>query len=195
MKRGGILAAAERLFLSLGYIGTTMDAVAIEAGVTKQTVYRYFPSKVSLFSALIGHFDQNDAEFSFRNEAFAEELRRYGVAFLLHHMQPRHLAFFRLMISESRDSSELGDIFSEQAQPYWFGKLSAFLGGHVPEERCKGYAQLFNAMLLAKRTFLLMRAGEGMSEAEIRTHVELVLAVFLNGIELDDSKKSTIAHQ
>ena len=66
MKRGGILAAAERLFLSLGYIGTTMDAVAIEAGVTKQTVYRYFPSKVSLFSALIGHFDQNDAEFSFR---------------------------------------------------------------------------------------------------------------------------------
>nr|WP_319485511.1 TetR/AcrR family transcriptional regulator [uncultured Cohaesibacter sp.] len=185
LKKTTILEAAEQLFLGLGYMGTTMDAVADEAGVTKQTVYRYFPSKVALFSALIGHFDEDEMEFFFGEAAAAEELHRYGLAFLTRHMQPRNLALFRLMIAESHNSSELGDIFRTQAQPHWSGRLIAYLRPHVPKGRAEGLAQFYNALLLSKRTFLLMGGGEGMSPDEIRLHVDQALDLFLNGAPLN----------
>ncbi len=52
-KREQIATAARRLFLELGYAGTSMDAVAAEAGVSKQTVYVYFPAKLDLLRAIL----------------------------------------------------------------------------------------------------------------------------------------------
>ncbi|RYI13091.1 MAG: TetR/AcrR family transcriptional regulator, partial [Acetobacteraceae bacterium] len=46
-----IFDAALTVFAAQGYSGTTMDAVAAGAGVTKPTLYSYFPSKESLFQA------------------------------------------------------------------------------------------------------------------------------------------------
>jgi AcrR family transcriptional regulator len=48
-----ILDAALKVFAATGYSGATMDAVAAEAGVTKPTLYSYFPSKESLFQAMM----------------------------------------------------------------------------------------------------------------------------------------------
>lgn len=44
-----ILAAAARQFHEHGLAGTSMDAIAAEAGVSKMTVYSHFPSKEALF--------------------------------------------------------------------------------------------------------------------------------------------------
>lgn len=52
-KRQAILDAAKRLFVSLGYANTSMDAVATEAGVSKLTVYSHFNDKETLFSAAV----------------------------------------------------------------------------------------------------------------------------------------------
>lgn len=52
-KHNAVLAAASRLFLQQGLQGTSMDAVAREAGVSKQTVYAHFKSKEELFRACI----------------------------------------------------------------------------------------------------------------------------------------------
>src|SRR5437899_10334200 len=52
-KRAQIRQAAERLFLQHGYAGTSMDAVTMEAGVSKQTLYRYYPSKDALFADIL----------------------------------------------------------------------------------------------------------------------------------------------
>ena len=52
-KRGQIATAARKLFLELGYAGTSMDAVSAEAGVSKQTLYTYFPAKVDLLKAIL----------------------------------------------------------------------------------------------------------------------------------------------
>ncbi|GAP66560.1 transcriptional regulator [Mizugakiibacter sediminis] len=48
-KRAAILAAAKRLFILHGFEGTSMDAVAADAGVSKLTVYSHFGDKDSLF--------------------------------------------------------------------------------------------------------------------------------------------------
>lgn len=48
-KRAAILLAAKTLFGEQGYAGTSMDAVARQAGVSKLTVYSHFGDKDSLF--------------------------------------------------------------------------------------------------------------------------------------------------
>jgi AcrR family transcriptional regulator len=51
-KRELLLDASERAFCRLGFARTTMAALAEEAGVTRPTVYSYFPSKDEVFLAL-----------------------------------------------------------------------------------------------------------------------------------------------
>ena len=50
--RAGVLAAARRLFLELGYAGTTVAAVATDAGVSVETVYKAFGNKPGLVKAV-----------------------------------------------------------------------------------------------------------------------------------------------
>jgi len=52
-RRPELLDAALRLFLEHGYDGTSMQALADEAGVTKPVVYAAFGSKDDLFRALL----------------------------------------------------------------------------------------------------------------------------------------------
>lgn len=52
-KRQAILDAAKRLFLHKGYDGSSMDAIAAEAGVSKLTVYSHFNDKETLFAAAV----------------------------------------------------------------------------------------------------------------------------------------------
>lgn len=51
--RRAIVAAASRLFLERGYAATTMAAIAAEAGVVVETVYRAFDGKAALFRAVV----------------------------------------------------------------------------------------------------------------------------------------------
>lgn len=53
VKRAAILQAAKDLFVRLGYEGSSMDAIAAEAKVSKLTVYSHFNDKETLFAAAI----------------------------------------------------------------------------------------------------------------------------------------------
>jgi AcrR family transcriptional regulator len=53
-----VLDAALKLFLESGYDGTSMQAVADEAGVTKPVVYACFDSKDDLFRSLLAREEQ-----------------------------------------------------------------------------------------------------------------------------------------
>jgi TetR/AcrR family transcriptional repressor of mexJK operon len=46
-----IVQVARDLFFEFGYGATTMDAVAMRAGISKGSLYRRFPSKPDLFTA------------------------------------------------------------------------------------------------------------------------------------------------
>ncbi|HET7462820.1 MAG TPA: TetR/AcrR family transcriptional regulator [Longimicrobium sp.] len=50
---GEIVSAALDLFVEKGFASTKMDEIAKRAGVTKGTVYLYFPSKEDLFRAVV----------------------------------------------------------------------------------------------------------------------------------------------
>jgi AcrR family transcriptional regulator len=88
--RLAVLASARRLFLELGYAGTTVAAVAREAGVSVETVYKSFSNKPGLVKAVFDVAIAGDdepipmlqREFVQRNIAEPdprEKLRAYGV--------------------------------------------------------------------------------------------------------------------
>src|SRR5258706_16082283 len=52
-KRAAILEGARAVFMRQGFAQGSMDAVAAEAGVGKQTIYRHFRSKEALVKALV----------------------------------------------------------------------------------------------------------------------------------------------
>lgn len=57
-KRAAILAAAKRLFTRQSFRGTSMDAVASAAGVSKLTVYSHFGDKANLFREVVREWMQ-----------------------------------------------------------------------------------------------------------------------------------------
>ncbi len=51
--RARVVKAATRVFLEHGYVGATISAIAAEAGVSLQTVYRAAPGKAGLLAAAV----------------------------------------------------------------------------------------------------------------------------------------------
>jgi AcrR family transcriptional regulator len=54
--RGRIVLAALKRYLMYGIKKTSMEDVAAEAGLTRVTIYRYFPDKKNLVRASFMHF-------------------------------------------------------------------------------------------------------------------------------------------
>ena len=52
-KRATILDAASRVFSREGFAGSSIDMIAAEAGVSRQTVYNHIGDKESLFAAVV----------------------------------------------------------------------------------------------------------------------------------------------
>src|SRR3989442_15569455 len=53
--RDAILTAAQELFIQHGFGSTSMDAIAVAANVSKQTLYRYYLHKQALFIPTMQH--------------------------------------------------------------------------------------------------------------------------------------------
>lgn len=120
-KRRAILEAGTTLFLRQGYRGTSMDEIAAIAGVSKQTVYKHFDDKESLFSEIVISTVEevakpvHDEVLKLQDNGDLEaDFRRLARQLLRRVMQPRILQLRRLVIGEAGRFPELGQTFYEQ---------------------------------------------------------------------------------
>jgi len=120
-KRRAILDAATTLFLQNGYRGTSMDEIAAMAVVSKQTVYKHFADKESLFAEIVvGTVDEisgpvHEEVLQLEESGdLAEDLRDLAGRLLERVMQPRIMQLRRLVIAEASRFPELGRTFYEQ---------------------------------------------------------------------------------
>jgi AcrR family transcriptional regulator len=115
-KREQIALAARKLFLSCGYSGTSMDAVTAEAGVSKQTLYAYFPTKQDLVISIVSDqlaqltFDRPE-DTTMASLADLRELMVYfSVALTDVLMTPDAIALLRLLLGEAFRVPELREL-------------------------------------------------------------------------------------
>ena len=52
-RRERLIAAAEHVFVEMGYGAASMDGIARRAGMSKKTIYQVFETKQDLFAAVI----------------------------------------------------------------------------------------------------------------------------------------------
>ncbi len=120
-KHRAILQAARTVFLSNGYLGTSMDEIAALAHVSKQTVYKHFADKERLFAEIVTATvdeiaDPNtEAALNLKDTGDLErDLRDFARQQLHAVMKPRLLQLRRLVIGEAARFPQLGRLFYER---------------------------------------------------------------------------------
>jgi len=136
-KRAEILAGARAEFLSRGYEGASMDAVAATAGVSKMTVYRHFGSKEQLFSGVIrqlcDEIIDEDISEQMDSQPVADAMRMFARRMLSTVYDPVTLQLHRVVVAESSRFPELGNLFYEQGPLRSITLLAAFIKRHPKE--------------------------------------------------------------
>jgi AcrR family transcriptional regulator len=173
-KREAILQAARRVFLSQGYLGASMDEIAAQARVSKQTIYKHFTDKERLFIEIVVstvervsdpvHAEVLALQDSGDPQRDLTDLARRQLAGV---MTPELLALRRLVIAEAPRFPDLGASFYERgpgrtiaALATAFARLHAQGRLHCPDPE------------LAARHFNWLIMGEPLNRAMLLGHAE-----------------------
>ena len=190
-KRQAILDAARRAFLNQGYSGTSMEAIAEAAPVSKPTLYSHFHSKHELFAAVIA--DLRASLTAAMDQVHTERmdpitgLKAIASAFVELIYSPEALGFYRLLIAEQQNFPELGPAaYRASAEPV-LSQLSDWLTGLRAQgllqiDRVDVSSRLLVGMLKGDAHFrCLMGLQTGLSAEEKQELVENAVGLFLRG--------------
>ncbi|TGE01736.1 TetR/AcrR family transcriptional regulator [Methylobacterium nonmethylotrophicum] len=112
---GEILEAAFEEFARSGFAATKLDDVAARAGITKGTIYLYFPSKEDLFLATVREMNrpsqENLAALTAAPQGSAMAILRSHFAFVYAHMveDRRAREILRMLMAEVSRFPDLAD--------------------------------------------------------------------------------------
>lgn len=140
-KRRQIIEGARQIFMRDGFDGASMNDITRAAGVSKGTVYAYFPSKEALFEALIREDRRIQAEricrFSADDENVEKVLREIALNIVAAVTQPGHIAHLRTVIAAAAKFPSIGHAFYEAGPMYGAGRLTAYLDRQVSAGRLR----------------------------------------------------------
>ncbi len=189
-----ILDAATAVILERGFAGASTREIAKRAGASKETLYQRFPTKASLFAALIGRI--SDTLLASMADAFHVEtdphqaLSDFGERVLLIMMTEEAQRLHHVVIAEARAFPELAVAFWEKGPGRARALLKVYLKELVKQKRMRAGTvefaseQFLGALLgsVALRSTLAMPAlltskasirrwARDTSEAFLRAHL------------------------
>lgn len=196
-KREAALEAAERQFLANGYESVTMDSIAAESGVAKQTLYSHFGSKRALFLELVTsktigasaqvlaeppHVQGDSDPRALLGQVLRAQLRTV--------LTPSILSLRRLVIGEATRSPELAAALHEHGPQAAITALAAILRAfaeigslQVPDPELA--ATHLNWLVMGEpvnRAMLLGDDAARLDEAQIEQCAEAALDTFLPSV-------------
>lgn len=188
-KRQAILHAAQALFLRNGYEGTSMEAIAGEAEVSKLTVYSHFSDKDTLYAAAIRNVCESQMPQLFFEHPAETDIRillqRIGDAFCLLINGPESLALHRLLVRMAGQDAKLAQLFYEAGpQRVCEGMVQvlqrAVGRGELEIETPINAARHFFCLLKGDHNFrLLIGHEQSMNAVDRQQHVAEVVDIFL----------------
>lgn len=140
-KRQSILDGATRMFLAHGYRNTSMEKIAQAAPVSKATLYNHFDSKSTLLSAVIAELCesllQTMSQATIDSEAIENNLARIATSAVELMYAEDALAIYRLIIAESPDFPELGQLFYQSGPQRVLTQLEDYFRRLNDQGRCR----------------------------------------------------------
>jgi TetR/AcrR family transcriptional regulator len=116
---GELLAAALDLFVEKGFAATRAEEVAARAGVSKGTLFLYFPSKEELFKAVVrenisGRFQEWNQEFE-KFEGNSADMLRYCMKVWWERIgASKASGITKLIISEARNFPDIVAFYQQE---------------------------------------------------------------------------------
>lgn len=189
-----IMEAAQKRFGHYGLSKTTMTEIAEDIGMSKASLYYYFPDKEAIFKAVIKR--EQDQFVAQVEKMMAKE--KPAAQHLLDYAKKRHLYFKDLLnLAKLRSDSlkqvkpifhELHDAF--EAKEIAFIKAILKRGTDTQEFKkldLKYHAELFNSMTSGLRSVMLKKKEiellDGNDYALLEKHTISLTTIFINGIK------------
>jgi AcrR family transcriptional regulator len=196
-KRDQIREGARKAFLDRGFSGASTDGIAAEAGVSKQTLYAYYPSKEELlFNVLRGLIEAGGPQEGLAAASGAslgskEEVRGAlsalagGLVSAL--MRPEYVALVRVVIAETPRLPHLGELFRSAVPEMVLGGVADLLRrareeGAIRQVNADAASRMFVGPLL---TYVLMDGlfvGDGPPRPPAPETIEEVVELFVEAI-------------
>jgi TetR/AcrR family transcriptional repressor of mexJK operon len=197
-KHDAALAAAEVQFLATGFESVTMDSIAKESGVSKQTLYSYFGSKQDLFLALVTEKTSVTSRSVLSSVprvtdagTARDEVRDLLVAQLTAVMNPEVLALRRLVIGEAVRFPELARALYENGPRVAIASLATVIAdladlglvriaGPDADGSTDTAATQLNWLVMGDPINRAMLLGDDAipTPAQLRAHVDAALDMF-----------------
>ncbi len=187
-RRKMIFEAAAKAFARSGYEGTSVDAIAAEAGIGKGTIYLYFASKAEIYlSAIMHEFNKLHADTVRRFEAISscrEKIELY-IRVRVDYVES-HRDFCRIYVSEFGKAVTQPDAMQKQ-----FRKMRVRQADLLTEVISKGIATGEIRPVPARGAALFITDAArgllekrllGWSEAGADEDIHLVLDLLWNGL-------------
>jgi len=186
-KREQILDASREAFLTLGYEGASMEAIAAKADVSIMTLYRHAESKEDLFSAVITRAcDPTDPEeqahwAKVMQQPIEKVLEAFGMTFQERLSNADTVALLRVVMAESSRFPALGQLaysgFVEHLQDMaeWLLRTMAD-SADLPQATRKRLAARLTDRLFSLDVLRVLLGLAGASTAEQRKLARLAAA-------------------
>jgi TetR/AcrR family transcriptional regulator, mexJK operon transcriptional repressor len=192
-KRKAILQAAMNVFLNRGYLGTSMDEIAALAQVSKQTVYKQFSNKESLFVEIVTSMTDaasdtvhNDVPRLSDSGELAEYLQSYALRQLTVVLTPPLMQLRRLVIGEVSRFPDLARILSERGPQRAIASFARVLEELAARDLlaiddARTAASHFNWLVMSEPLNRAMLLGDTTlpRQAALRRHAQECVRVFL----------------
>lgn len=202
---GAIVNCARRLFVKNGYGATTTDEIAAECKISKQTLYRLFPSKTALFAAVVETHRQKwlnlprlNLPGNDDNLPLAEALVQIFMIDIDDQADEERVEVIRLVLAEGRSFPELAEILQRHGAEYSRMQLAAWLArqseaGRLTVQDSAAAAQIlmdmiFGAIIMKNVGDMDWPAGE-----QRRRHIRMCIDIFLHGVSAEASMPATRA--
>lgn len=187
-RREAILEAARQSFLLRGYDGTTMSAIAEEAGGSRATLWGHFPSKDALFDAVMDRlteqFHQELTLILNPTDSVETVLQRFCSQYVAKITSPDSIAIHRLVIGEVNRSPEIGRIFHSRAPGLTRKQLADYFAGAVargampPCDTRAAAHQLAGLCLSGSHQRLILGVQDSVTDAELAGEVAGIMKTF-----------------
>ncbi len=191
-KRQQILDGARRCFLTNGFDGTSMNDIVAAAGVSKATLYAYFPSKEKLFAAMVfedrRRYAENNISLGDETRPLREVLLDLAYQLVAIPRDPDMMRYFRMTLAAAGRFPEISRSFYEGGPHYTIRRLAR----HFEARMAKGEMRAGDPELTATQFIDLAHAGNmkpcifGVETASDRLGREPVVTsavdLFLRGI-------------
>jgi TetR/AcrR family transcriptional regulator, regulator of autoinduction and epiphytic fitness len=132
-KRMAAVEAAMALFLEQGYDRTSLQQVAQRAELSTGTLFKRFPTKASLFEAIVEQFWKVEivSESPLTTGNPRASLRKIGSDYAQRNRRPDMVSIYRLIIAEAPRFPDLCQMFFDKTRGPYLARLETYLASEV----------------------------------------------------------------